>query len=50
MFQSCLNEAHETYDEFIIHELNNTTEDDLKRNIEYLLKWINQWPFNDIME
>jgi adenylate kinase len=50
VFQVCLNEAREAFDETIVHELINETDDDLKKNIEYLLKWIDRWPFNDTME
>jgi adenylate kinase len=50
VFQVCLNEAREAFDETIVCQLSNTTDDDLKKNIEYLLKWIDRWPVNDTME
>jgi hypothetical protein len=50
MYQVCLDEAYEAFDESIVQQLINTTEEDLKKNIEYLLKWIDQWPFNDISD
>jgi adenylate kinase len=50
VFQVCLNEAHEAFDEAIVCQLSNTTDEDLKKNIEYLLKWIDRWPVNDTME
>ncbi|CAF1147965.1 unnamed protein product [Adineta steineri] len=49
-FQICLNEAYEAFDESLVHELINTTEDDLKKNVDYLSKWIDQWPFNEMMD
>lgn len=49
-FQTCLNEAREAFDETIVHELYNDTDADLKKNVDYLLKWIDQWPFNETME
>lgn len=50
VFEMCLNEAREAFDETIVCQLNNTTEDDMQKNVEYLLKWIDRWPFNDPME
>jgi adenylate kinase len=50
VFQVCLDEAREAYDETIVHELINETDDDLKKNTEYLLTWIDRWPFNDTLE
>ncbi|UJR14863.1 hypothetical protein I4U23_001848 [Adineta vaga] len=49
-FHLCLTEAREAFDEAIVHELNNVTEDDLKNNLEFILKWIDQWPFNNTMD
>ena len=49
-FQLCLNEAREAFDEAMVYEIQNNSEDDLKNNLEYLLKWIDQWPFNTTME
>ena len=50
LFQVCLNEAREAYDETLVCQLNNTTDEDLKKNAEYLLKWIDRWPVNDTMK
>jgi broad-specificity NMP kinase len=50
IFQVCLNEAREAFDETIVSELVNETEDDLKKNADYLLKWIDRWPFNDTID
>jgi adenylate kinase len=50
VFQVCLNEAREAFDETIVCQLNNTTDEDLKKNIEYLIKWIDQWPIFSTME
>ncbi|CAF1027545.1 unnamed protein product [Rotaria sordida] len=47
IFQVCLDEARESFDENIVHEITNETEDDFKKNIENLLNWINQWSSND---
>jgi adenylate kinase len=43
IFQVCLDDARETFDESLIHEIINETEDDFKKNIENLSNWINQW-------
>lgn len=50
VFQMCLNEAREAFDESIVCQLDNTTEHDMNKNVEYLLKWIDRWPLNDPME
>ncbi|CAF3657241.1 unnamed protein product [Rotaria sp. Silwood1] len=49
-FQVCLHETHEAFDESIVYELINETENDLKNNIEYLLKWIDRWPLNNTID
>ena len=46
VFHGCLNDAREAYDESIVYELINETENDLKNNTEYLLEWIDKWPLN----
>jgi adenylate kinase len=46
IFQVCLDEARESFDETIVHELVNENDDDLKRNLQYLRTWIDQWPLN----
>lgn len=50
VFEVCLHEAREAFDEAIVCQLNNTSDDDMKKNVAYLLKWIDRWPFNDPME
>ena len=50
LFQVCLNEAREAFDETIVSELINNTEEDLKKNVDYLLKWIDRWPLNDMID
>lgn len=46
IFQVCLDEARESFDENIVHELTNETEEDLKKNLQHLRTWIKQWPLN----
>jgi adenylate kinase len=43
IFQVCLDEARETFDSSIIHELTNEVEDDFKKNLDNLTNWIKQW-------
>ncbi|UJR31846.1 hypothetical protein I4U23_019322 [Adineta vaga] len=47
IFQVCLDEANETFDQSIVHELTNETEDDFKKNVENLTNWIKQWSENN---
>lgn len=42
--QVCLHEAYEAFDESMVYELVNDTENDLNKNTEYLLNWIDRWP------
>ncbi|CAF1309566.1 unnamed protein product [Rotaria magnacalcarata] len=49
-FQVCLHEACEVFDESMVHELVNETENDSKKNLEYLLNWIDRWPLTDNMD
>ena len=43
IFQICLDEARETFDEHLVHQINNEIEENLKKNVENLVKWIEQW-------
>jgi adenylate kinase len=43
IFQICLDEARETFDENLVHEITNETEEEFKKNVENLLNWIDQW-------
>ena len=46
IFQVCLDEARESFDQNIVHEITNESEDDFKKNIENLVNWIHQWSSN----
>ena len=43
IFQICLDEARENFDEKIVHELTNETEEDFQKNLANLSQWIEQW-------
>ena len=43
IFQVCLDDAHESFDKQLVHQLTNETEDDFKKNVDNLLSWIEQW-------
>ncbi|CAF3466531.1 unnamed protein product [Rotaria socialis] len=43
IFQVCLDEAEESFDEDIVHKITNETEDDFEKNVENLSNWIAQW-------
>lgn len=47
IFRVCLDDAQESFDENIVHELTNETEDDFKKNLENLTNWITQWSSNN---
>jgi adenylate kinase len=47
IFQICLDEARETFDENLVHEITNETEEDFKKNVDNLLNWIDQWSLNN---
>jgi len=49
-FQVCLNEAREAFDESMVYELRNQTNEDLKKNLDYLSKWIDRWPFYETID
>lgn len=46
IFQVCLDEARESFDETIVHQLTNETEEDFEKNLQFLRHWIDQWPNN----
>ena len=50
IFQVCLDEAQESFDESIVHQLTNETEEDLKKNVERLSTWINRWPVQSSLD
>lgn len=43
IFQTLLEEAMESYDNNIVHELRNETYADMERNITHIGAWVNQW-------
>lgn len=43
IFQTLLEEAMESYDSNIVHELRNETFADMERNISQISDWIDQW-------
>lgn len=47
IFQICLDEARESFDEKLVHELTNESEEDLKKNVEFLSEWIENWPLTE---
>lgn len=43
IFQTLYEEAIESYDKNIVHELCNETYADMERNITQISTWVNQW-------
>lgn len=43
IFQTLFEEAMESYDNNIVHELRNETFADMDRNISQIIDWSNQW-------
>ncbi|XP_025409327.1 adenylate kinase isoenzyme 6 [Sipha flava] len=43
IFQTLFEEAMESYDNNIVHELRNETFADMERNISQISTWVNQW-------
>lgn len=43
IFQTLYEEAMESYDNNIVHELRNETFADMERNISQISSWVNQW-------
>ncbi|RZF41567.1 hypothetical protein LSTR_LSTR000281 [Laodelphax striatellus] len=43
IFQTLLDEARDSYQEDIVHELQSDNDDDMSSNIDRIVKWIDQW-------
>lgn len=43
IMQIVLEEARESYDEAIVHELSSNTVDDLEANVARVIQWLEQW-------
>jgi len=43
IFQTILDEARDSYEEQIVHELQSNSTDDLESNLEQIASWIEQW-------
>ncbi|KAK3709905.1 hypothetical protein QZH41_020019 [Actinostola sp. cb2023] len=43
IFQTILEEAKESYQRNIVHELSSNTPEDLERNLDQIQQWIQQW-------
>ena len=43
IFQTILDEARESYDQQIVHELQSNSADDIENNLEQIIAWIEQW-------
>lgn len=43
IFQTILDEARDSYDTQIVHELRSDTDKDLKENISRIVRWVKQW-------
>lgn len=43
IFQECLNEANESYEEDIVHTLNGETEQDFRENIEIVTDFVTKY-------
>jgi adenylate kinase len=43
IFQTILDEARESYDENIVHELQSNSTDDLENNLDQIGRWIETW-------
>lgn len=41
--QTLLEEARESYDPEIVHELQSNTPEDLEQNLDRIILWIEQW-------
>jgi adenylate kinase len=48
IFQTILDEAKESYQEEIVHELQSNSDKDLKQNVDRILSWISQWSNDNI--
>lgn len=43
IFGVCLEEARDSYRDDIVFELTNETEEDLRRNLDFIAGWIDEW-------
>lgn len=43
IFQTILEEARESYQQEIVHELPSNTPEDLEENLDKIVAWIEQW-------
>ena len=43
IFQTLLEEARESYDINIVHELESNNPTDMERNLDQIIQWINSW-------
>uniref|UniRef100_A0A8C4TKX3 Adenylate kinase 6 n=1 Tax=Erpetoichthys calabaricus TaxID=27687 RepID=A0A8C4TKX3_ERPCA len=43
IFQTIYEETMESYKKEIVHQLSSNTPEDLERNIDQIMKWIEQW-------
>lgn len=46
IFQTLLDEARDSYDTHIVHELSSNTVDDLSTNVDSISRWIHAWSDN----
>ena len=47
IFQMMLEEAKESYDENIVHELKSNTIEDFDRNLANIMNWLEEWKKNN---
>ncbi|XP_059097384.1 adenylate kinase isoenzyme 6-like [Tigriopus californicus] len=50
IFQTILDEAKNSYDENIVHELTSNQKSDIESNLERILAWIDQWKSDNSMK
>ena len=48
IFQTILDEAKESYQDEIVHELHSNNDRDMKQNVDRILSWISQWSKDNI--
>ncbi|XP_050430177.1 adenylate kinase isoenzyme 6 [Adelges cooleyi] len=48
IFQTIYDEARDSYDKDIVHELQNETYADMERNISQISAWVNQWIIDNV--
>ncbi|RWR98579.1 adenylate kinase isoenzyme 6-like protein [Dinothrombium tinctorium] len=47
IFQTILDEANEAFDSDAVFELQNDTEQDLEKNVEFIVDWLKKWPHSN---